>query len=57
MAKNVLGGDLEECGTDPLTGFYRDGWCNSGPQDIGSHTVCAVMTSERAAATPAGSGA
>ena len=46
MAKNVLGGDLEECGTDPLTGFYRDGWCNSGPQDIGSHTVCAVMTSE-----------
>ena len=46
MARNVLGGDLEECGTDPLTGFYRDGWCNSGPQDIGSHTVCAVMTSE-----------
>ena len=46
MAKNVLGGELEECGTDPLTGFYRDGWCNSGPQDVGSHTVCAVMTSE-----------
>ena len=46
MARNVLGGDLEECGTDPLTGFYRDGWCNSGPQDIGSHTVCAVMTTE-----------
>lgn len=46
MARNVLGGELEECGTDPLTGFYRDGWCNSGPQDIGSHTVCAVMTSE-----------
>jgi uncharacterized protein len=46
MAKNVLGGQLEECGTDPLTGFYRDGWCNSGPEDIGSHTVCAVMTSE-----------
>jgi uncharacterized protein len=46
MARNVLGGDLEECGTDPLTGFYRDGWCNSGPEDIGSHTVCAVMTGE-----------
>ena len=46
MAKNVLGGDLEECGTDPLTGFYRDGWCNSGTQDVGSHTICAVMTSE-----------
>ena len=46
MARNVLGGDLEECGTDPLTGFYRDGWCNSGTQDVGSHTICAVMTSE-----------
>jgi uncharacterized protein len=46
MAKNVLGGELEECGTDPLTGFYRDGCCNSGPEDVGSHTVCAVVTSE-----------
>ena len=46
MARNVLGGDLEECGTDPLTGFYRDGWCNSGQQDVGSHTICAVMTGE-----------
>jgi uncharacterized protein len=43
---NVLGEPLEECGTDPLTGFYRDGCCTSGPEDLGSHTVCAVMTSE-----------
>jgi uncharacterized protein len=46
MAKNVLGGELEECGTDPVTGFYRDGCCNSGPDDIGSHTICAVVTAE-----------
>jgi hypothetical protein len=44
--RNVLGGDLEECGTDPVTGFYRDGCCTSGPEDAGSHTVCAVMTAE-----------
>jgi uncharacterized protein (DUF2237 family) len=43
---NVLGGPLEECGTDPVTGFYRDGCCTSGPDDIGSHTVCAVVTQE-----------
>lgn len=43
---NVLGGPLEECGTEPLTGFYRDGCCNTGAEDLGSHTVCAVMTSE-----------
>lgn len=43
---NVLGGPLEECGTDPVTGFYRDGCCTSGPEDLGSHTVCAVMTAE-----------
>jgi uncharacterized protein (DUF2237 family) len=41
-----LGGELEPCGTEPLTGFYRDGCCNTGPEDLGSHTVCAVMTSE-----------
>jgi uncharacterized protein (DUF2237 family) len=41
---NVLGGPLEECGTDPVTGFYRDGCCTSGPDDVGSHTVCAVVT-------------
>jgi uncharacterized protein (DUF2237 family) len=44
--QNVLGGPLEECGTDPVTGFYRDGCCTSGPEDVGSHTVCAVMTAE-----------
>ena len=43
---NVLGEPLEECGTDPVTGFYRDGCCTSGPEDVGSHTVCAVMTAE-----------
>ncbi len=37
---------MEPCGRDPLTGFYRDGCCNTGPQDIGSHTVCAVVTSQ-----------
>jgi uncharacterized protein (DUF2237 family) len=42
----VLGGELEPCGDDPVTGFYRDGCCNSGPEDLGSHTVCAVMTAE-----------
>ena len=34
------------CGTDPLTGFYRDGCCTSGPEDLGSHTICAVVTAE-----------
>jgi len=43
---NVLGGALEECSTDPLTGFFRDGCCSTGPEDIGSHTVCAVVTTE-----------
>jgi uncharacterized protein len=43
---NVLGGALEECGTDPLTGFFRDGCCSTGPEDLGSHTVCAVVTTE-----------
>ena len=45
-ALNVLGGPLEECGTDPMTGFYRDGCCGTGAQDVGSHTVCAVVTAE-----------
>ncbi|NEE00840.1 DUF2237 family protein [Phytoactinopolyspora halotolerans] len=44
--RNVLGGDLEHCGTDPLTGFYRDGCCRTGPEDIGGHTVCAVVSRE-----------
>ena len=46
MAKNVLGEELEECGQDPLTGFYRDGCCNTGSGDMGVHTVCAVVTEE-----------
>ena len=44
--RNVLGGPLEPCGTDPLTGFYRDGCCSTGPEDLGSHTICAVVTQE-----------
>ena len=46
MARNVLGGELEVCSTDPLTGFYRDGCCSTGPDDRGSHTICAVVTAE-----------
>jgi uncharacterized protein len=44
--RNVLGGPLEPCGMDPLTGFYRDGCCNTGAEDRGSHTICAVVTAE-----------
>jgi uncharacterized protein (DUF2237 family) len=44
--RNVLGGDLELCGLDPLTGFYRDGCCRTGVEDRGSHTICAVVTIE-----------
>ena len=44
--RNVLGGELEPCGSDPLTGFYRDGSCTSGSEDLGSHTICVVVTSE-----------
>jgi uncharacterized protein (DUF2237 family) len=44
--RNVLGGELEPCGTDPLTGFYRDGCCTTGREDLGSHTICAVVTAE-----------
>jgi hypothetical protein len=43
---NVLGGELATCGSDPVTGFFRDGCCNTAPEDVGSHTVCAVMTAE-----------
>jgi len=46
MAKNVLGGPLEVCSTRPLTGFFRDGCCNTGPGDFGLHLVCCVMTAE-----------
>lgn len=44
--RNVLGGELESCSSDPLTGFYRDGCCRTGPEDVGSHTICAVVTAE-----------
>jgi uncharacterized protein (DUF2237 family) len=46
MERNVLGGPLETCGTEPLTGFYRDGRCSTGPGDVGSHTICAVVSAE-----------
>ena len=45
-ARNVLGGPLALCSANPITGFFRDGCCNTGPQDVGSHTVCVVMTAE-----------
>lgn len=45
-ALNVLGTRLEICSLQPMTGFFRDGCCNTSPEDVGSHTVCAVMTSE-----------
>ena len=41
---NVVGGELQPCSHAPLTGFFRDGCCATGPEDVGSHTVCAVMT-------------
>lgn len=44
--RNVLGGELEPCGVDPLTGFYRDGCCRSDAEDRGSHTICAVVTAD-----------
>ena len=43
---NVLGGKLEPCSTAPLTGFFRDGCCNTGPEDQGRHTVCVIVTAE-----------
>lgn len=44
QAKNVYGTPLKSCGMSPLTGFYRDGCCNTGPEDQGVHTVCAQVT-------------
>jgi uncharacterized protein (DUF2237 family) len=44
--RNVLGGPLETCSAEPLTGFYRDGCCHTGPEDTGSHTICAVVSAE-----------
>jgi len=46
MERNVLGGPLETCSAEPLTGFYRDGSCRTGPGDLGSHTICAVVSAE-----------
>ena len=43
---NVLGSDLQPCSTQPMTGFFRNGCCDTGPMDQGLHTVCAVMTAE-----------
>lgn len=44
--RNVLGGELQSCGTDPMTGFTREGTCTTGRDDVGSHTVCTVVTAE-----------
>ena len=44
--RNVLGHPLDPCSRDPLTGWFRDGSCRTGPGDVGSHTICAVMTAE-----------
>lgn len=44
--RNVLGGPLGACSERPVTGFYRDGCCNTGPDDLGLHTVCVVLTDE-----------
>jgi uncharacterized protein len=46
VIKNVLGTNLEPCCTAPVTGFYRDGYCSTGPEDQGVHTVCAVVTKD-----------
>jgi len=46
MERNVLGGPLECCSLEPLTGFYRDGHCRTGAGDVGSHTICAVVSAE-----------
>jgi uncharacterized protein len=46
MPKNVLGGELEPCSFDPLTGFYRDGCCHTGADDLGAHVVCTRVTAE-----------
>ena len=46
VQRNVLGGALERCSSEPLTGFYRDGCCRTGPEDLGSHTICAVVSDE-----------
>jgi len=45
-AKNILGGELQSCCASPMTGFYRDGHCNTGPEDLGAHVICAEVTEE-----------
>jgi len=44
--RNVIGGSLLECSAEPLTGFFRDGCCATGPEDVGSHTVCTILTEQ-----------
>ena len=46
VSKNVLGGKLDACSLDPMTGFFRNGCCDTSAQDVGSHTVCCVTTAE-----------
>ena len=46
IIKNVMGTNLEPCCSSPVTGFYRDGYCSTGPEDLGVHTVCAVVTKD-----------
>lgn len=46
LGRNVLGGELETCSTNPITGFFRDGCCRTGPDDVGLHILCAEMTAE-----------
>ncbi len=45
-SKNILGTPLQSCCADPVTGFYRDGFCKTGEQDVGTHVVCAIMTDD-----------
>ncbi|MCH7582846.1 MAG: DUF2237 domain-containing protein [Acidobacteria bacterium] len=44
--RNVIGSDLQPCSVDPITGWFRDGTCETAPEDLGSHTICAVVTNE-----------
>jgi hypothetical protein len=46
VVKNVLGTNLEPCCSEPVTGFYRDGYCSTGPEDLGVHSVCAVVSKD-----------
>lgn len=46
QSRNVLGGTLDDCSLNPVTGFFRSGCCETSPEDVGSHTVCAVMTAD-----------